>query len=335
MRKAQTRGVGRIIAISGMLASAAPALGLDFAFPGPTELTATRTEPMTSLRLPIGPFSAGDLPTQVVQGALNMAAYKVTLPRASTLDLMQVLQDQLVAAGFDVLFECETEICGGYDFRYGTQVLPEPDMHVDLADFRYLAASGPGGHLVALLVSRAGNIGFVQVTEVGGTKGVVGTGTLQPPKQTAPQTNAQLAPLTAETGPAPAPATDLAGALETGRAQALEDLVFPSGSSSLLKGSYASLDGLAVWLKADPTRKVVLVGHTDASGGLESNIRLSKLRAESVRQTLLSLHNIASDRVQAEGVGPLSPRDTNLTETGRRNNRRVEVMVTSTQLLAP
>jgi OOP family OmpA-OmpF porin len=39
------------------------------------------------------------------------------------------------------------------------------------------------------------------------------------------------------------------------------------------------------------------------------------------------------DQVQAEGIGPLSPRVTNLTEEGRRQNRRVEVMVTSTELL--
>ena len=136
--------------------------------------------------------------------------------------------------------------------------------------------------------------------------------------------------------PPPAePVTDLATGLETGGAQVLEDLVFPSGSASLVEGDYASLIALAAWLQADAGRKVVLVGHTDASGSLEGNIKLSRLRAESVRQVLLFKHNISPDRIQAEGIGFLSPRESNLTEDGRRKNRRVEVMATSTELLAP
>ena len=77
----------------------------------------------------------------------------------------------------------------------------------------------------------------------------------------------------------------------------------------------------------------MLVGHTDASGGFEANLRLSRLRAESVRQALLSIQGVVPDQVQAEGIGPLAPRVTNLTEEGRRQNRWVEVMVTSTELL--
>jgi OOP family OmpA-OmpF porin len=57
------------------------------------------------------------------------------------------------------------------------------------------------------------------------------------------------------------------------------------------------------------------------------------LRAESVRQALLAIQGVVPDQVRAEGIGPLAPRATNLTEEGRRQNRRVEVMVTSTELL--
>ena len=45
---------------------------------------------------------------------------------------------------------------------------------------------------------------------------------------------------------------------------------------------------LADWLAADPARRIALVGHTDASGGLAANIALSKQRAEAVRQALLT-----------------------------------------------
>jgi OOP family OmpA-OmpF porin len=65
-----------------------------------------------------------------------------------------------------ILLDCEARACGGFDFRAGIEVLPPPAMFVDLGDFRYLSAEGPGGAL-SLLVSRSGATGFVQAIEVG------------------------------------------------------------------------------------------------------------------------------------------------------------------------
>lgn len=320
---------GVILALT--LGFALPVSALELEFPGAATLTASRSEPQSSIRLPTGPFANGTLPTQLTEGALDMAAFRLMLERGSTLDLMQSLRAQVVAAGFEVVFECETEICGGYDFRYGTEVLPEPDMHVDLGDFRYLLAKGRNvaDGSVALLVSSSGKTGFAQVTKVGGRGTVTGSATSPVAAPDTKAVAAEVAPTQVE------PMSDLATGLESGRARVLEDLVFPSGSAALAEGDYASLAALAAWLAADSGRKVVLVGHTDVTGGLEGNIRLSRLRAESVRQALLFKHNISPDRVQAEGIGFLSPRESNLTEEGRRKNRRVEVMATSTELLAP
>jgi OOP family OmpA-OmpF porin len=75
---------------------------------------------------------------------------------------------------------------------------------------------------------------------------------------------------------------------------------------------------------------VILVGHTDASGGLDGNIALSRKRAESVRQRMTDRYGIPAAQVDAQGVGYLSPRASNLSDTGRDQNRRVEVMMTST-----
>lgn len=319
------------LALALALGLAQPAQSLDLIFPGSSKITASRATPAGSVRLPVGPFAKGALPTELVEGALDMTAHQITLDRASTLDLIQSLRAQILSVGFDVVFECETEACGGYDFRYGAEVLPEPDMHVDLGDFRYLLArdDGPAKAVVALLVSRSGQTGFVQVTRVGGLAAGTASGTAPP---SAPiEAHVATAP---ETVPAPS-APGLVAGLEAGLPQVLDDLIFPSGSSALAAGAYPSLATLAAWMQADPGRKVVLVGHTDASGGLEGNIRLSRLRAESVRQALISSHKISPDRVRAEGIGFLSPRASNLTEDGRRQNRRVEVMATSTGLTAP
>ena len=118
----------------------------------------------------------------------------------------------------------------------------------------------------------------------------------------------------------------------SGGAVALDDLVFASGSSSLTEGSYASLADLAAWLQANPEMTIALVGHTDASGGLEGNIALSRKRADSVRARLIETYDVPTRQVEAQGVGYLSPRASNLTEAGRNKNRRVEVILTSTQV---
>ncbi len=130
--------------------------------------------------------------------------------------------------------------------------------------------------------------------------------------------------------PQPA-ADDLIGVLEARGSVALEDLVFRLGGRRAGAGDYASLAALAEWLKADRTRSVALVGHTDSSGALAANVALSKKRAEGVRQVLLMRLDVAPAQVTAEGVGPLAPRAPNDTEAGRQKNRRVEAVKTSTQ----
>ncbi|MDO8328761.1 MAG: OmpA family protein [Cypionkella sp.] len=318
---------------AGMFAAApvlvAPlrAAALELHFPGPAEATAQRREAATSFRLPIGAYLHGSMATEFTEGALDQAAWRVAVP-LSTLELLHALRDQITAAGFKVIFECETQACGGFDFRYATDVLPEPDMHIDLGDFRYLAASKPGPdgtEYLNLLVSRSPQDRFVQLTRIGGSGAQLTASTkatLQPAK---PQSFALPLP------PAPSENTDLAPQLATGLPLVLEDLIFASGSADLAAGDYASLRDLAAWLRANPGQSLTLVGHTDASGALANNIALSKQRAASVRRALIKQFDIPAAQIASNGVGPLSPRDSNLTETGRQKNRRVEVFTTPTQ----
>jgi outer membrane protein OmpA-like peptidoglycan-associated protein len=74
-----------------------------------------------------------------------------------------------------------------------------------------------------------------------------------------------------------------------------------------------------------------LVGHTDSVGGLSGNIALSKRRAQSVRQRLIDTHGVDPSRLDAEGMGYLSPAASHLTPEGREANRRVEVIVLPAQ----
>ncbi len=309
------------------IAQGAVATTFDLAFPAPAQSTASRLESMTSFRLPVGPFANGAMATTLAEGPLEQSAFRITTTDLTTLQLMLPLRDQIAKAGFSVIFECETQACGGFDFRYGTDVLPEPDMHIDLGDFRYLAAErvGPRGKdYISLMVSRSPQDGFVQLTRVGSFA--------QPAPMLTASTKSPLRVATQQTLSLPVKTAPVLGAaLEQGGAVVLEDLVFVSGSGALAAGEYTSLQDLATWLRANPGKTIALVGHTDASGGLAGNLALSKKRAESVRQTLLKTYDIPGAQVVADGVGFLAPRDSNQTDSGRQKNRRVEVMITSTQ----
>jgi OOP family OmpA-OmpF porin len=86
---------------------------------------------------------------------------------------------------------------------------------------------------------------------------------------------------------------------------------------------------LAQFLKANTGLRVALVGHTDAVGSLDSNIALSKARAQSVAQVLIRDYSIPQSQVEAEGMGYLAPVASNLARQGREANRRVEVVLLS------
>ncbi|MFD2175580.1 OmpA family protein [Rhodobacter lacus] len=306
----------RALLAAGLIGLALPALAAPFSFeppPGAT-VSAERGAPASSYEIRIGPWKNGAAPSQHLEGNRSDTAWRLRANQDTSLQIFAALRAQIEEAGFAVVFECETDACGGFDFRYALDLLPEPEMHVDLGDFRYLTARR-GDIWLALTVSRSSESGFVHLTRV------------------AVQ---QVTPPPAEPGlaapqPAPAPgATGIGARLEASGAVALDDLVFESGASALGEGSYASLAGLADYLATHPEAQVALVGHTDNDGALAANIALSKARAAAVRERLISRHGVAPAQISAEGAGWMAPRASNLTPEGREKNRRVEAV-----LLAP
>jgi outer membrane protein OmpA-like peptidoglycan-associated protein len=77
-------------------------------------------------------------------------------------------------------------------------------------------------------------------------------------------------------------------------------------------------------------KAVKVEGHTDNTGGINHNRELSKQRAQAVRDWLVK-RGIEASRLSAEGFGPDRPIDSNTTEEGRRNNRRVEFHIADTK----
>ena len=294
---------------------AAPLLDM----PAPATEIGGRGESPSSLRLPEGPFDEGLIPLREAEGTVEQRAYRLQ-GRLTTLQLFEPLAGQIAAQGYRTVFTCEADACGGFDFRYGMAVLPEPQMHVDLGDYRYLLAEKPvaaGKEVIALLVSRTADQGFVQVSSV--------TPIDPAAKPVAAAPVVEDKPSQAATDSPPA-LTDFDAAFRATGAAVLEDLRFASGSGALEPADYASLKALAAWLIAHPDRKVTLVGHTDASGALAANVALSKKRAASVEAALVAL-GAAGAQIDAQGAGYLAPRADNDTPEGRAKNRRVEVML--------
>ena len=97
---------------------------------------------------------------------------------------------------------------------------------------------------------------------------------------------------------------------------------FDTGKAELKPESAPVIAEIVKLLKADPSLKIHVVGHSDAVGALEANIGLSKRRAEAVVKELSTRHGIASARLRPDGVGPLVPLATNDTEAGRATASR-------------
>jgi outer membrane protein OmpA-like peptidoglycan-associated protein len=80
-------------------------------------------------------------------------------------------------------------------------------------------------------------------------------------------------------------------------------------------------------MKENPRSKAILKGHTDNIGTKAYNMRLSKVRANSVKLYLVKEFGIKRARIAAFGYGFSKPVADNNTEEGRQKNRRVEIFI--------
>lgn len=106
----------------------------------------------------------------------------------------------------------------------------------------------------------------------------------------------------------------------------LSDILFDVGKSTLKAGSQASIGRIAVVLTQYPQHQILVEGHTDATGGDEFNLQLSRDRASSVRTALVA-GGVEAGRITAEGFGESRPVASNDNAAGRQQNRRVEIVI--------
>lgn len=304
-----------------VIASAAQALDL----PGAARLMRETVAEQDSYAVPIGSYVGESVPVLQMAGGVLRQAWQVQGNGLTAFQIIQPLHEQLLDDGYRAAFDCDTDRCGGFDFRFGIDVLPAPYMFVNLRQFHYTTMlRGPEGaptSAVMLLASTTQDTAYLQVVEV--SSGAEFITDITPVSGTP-------VPDSTPTNTPEAGAASVADLLTRGSV-VLEGLEFETGATTLGAGPFQSLADLAAFLGDNPDLRIVLVGHTDSVGALEGNISISRQRAQAVRQRLIDAYGVAPARLDAEGMGYLAPRASNLSPEGREINRRVEAIVLTGQ----
>lgn len=230
----------------------------------------------------------------------------------STLAVFRAYQKALGANGFEILFECDDEACGGRDFNHASPGYRTSSRGFTeaYADQRYLAArlARPERDVFVAVhtVRNTANYGeyhdfiYTQVDVV----------------EIEPQTSKVVV----------VKADEMASRIHTKGKVALYGLYFDTDEATIKPESRPTLEQIAKLLKRRPELNLVVVGHTDNRGSFEYNIDLSQRRAAAVVEALVNDYGISADRLKPWGVGYTAPAASNATKAGRARNRRVELV---------
>lgn len=113
---------------------------------------------------------------------------------------------------------------------------------------------------------------------------------------------------------------------ERGLVLMLGEVLFNFDSANLKLYTQRIMDRVAEFLRANPARPIRVEGHTDSVGDAVINTEFSRARAQSVTDALIN-RGVSSERLSTQGFGESRPIASNETEAGRRENRRVEIII--------
>lgn len=271
--------------------------------------------------MPLGEYADGKITrTETPEGKVTRIAYIVPAAK-STLEVYRNFEQALQGAGFATRFACAGNTCGdGFNF---SQLVINPLLDQMGADARNIlldTLNAIGGDMRALTAHLDRPAGAVDVSllvsqqQDAFNKRPIGV----------------LLQIVEAKAMAAGQVTVDAKAMSHGLAQnghiALYGIHFATDSATLTKDSATTLAEMAKLLKAQPTLKVYIVGHTDDSGTLGHNLMLSQQRAESVAKALVAEYGIAPARLTAKGLASYAPVASNHDEAGMARNRRVELV---------
>ncbi len=253
--------------------------------------------------LPTGPYRKGKfIKTEHLEGRVTRWEY-VNPPNRSTLEVYRSYQQALAKAGFETLFACTAAECGDSGINDRAPEVGYWCIGIEIqcpTPMRYISAklSRPTGDVYA----------SIKVLNNSTVLGVVEVKAMEPNLVKIKSDVEMKSDITA-VGHSP-----------------VYGVYFDTGKAEVKPTSDPTLAEIAKLMKANPSMKLHVVGHTDNVGTLPANMTLSKQRADAVVAALVTKHQIAAARLDAAGVGSLAPVATNRTEDGRAKNRRVELV---------
>lgn len=242
----------------------------------------------------------GNEPTSLtLEGKITKVIYK-TLRERSTLEIFRNYEEAVVQAGGEIIFSCnqDKQECAA---RYAGPTMAKFGVTAILNTAgRYLLGKIEQGEDVAYLAIAVGQVtNEIHVVEV---KDI-------------------------DLGMVMLDADALGKGLDAKGYVVVEGIFFDTDKATLKPESTDALQEVAKLLESRADLNVYVVGHTDAQGTFEYNRTLSNQRAAAVANELTESYGISRERMDAHGVGPLSPQATNASEVGRAKNRRVVLVV--------
>jgi len=223
-------------------------------------------------------------------------------------EISQRVKEKLESNDHKIIFECEFNSCGGFEFRFNSNILNMPEMFVNLNDYKFITAEMIDNErvkFISYIISVGEDTAYIQINQFGDDL---------EKKQENKLAKSLSKSLSANFN-------DNRGSI------IIEGLKFKPGSAEILESDLIVLSNLANFLILNKNEKIILVGHTDASGSIKGNIKLSKDRAKSVQNIFIKKFNVNPNQITINGVGFLSPIASNNTKSGREKNRRVEVII--------
>jgi len=237
----------------------------------------------------------------------------------SALEIHRNYQQALTAAGFKILYACETDQCEKARVQNLVQELPR---EVNWKSFDALVSSifnsgnQPRFHLVSAAKPGPGGNTYVMVALSEYTD-----------FQRVRQFVQIVEPTVMEGGKVTVDTRAIQEGLQRDGKVALYGVTFDTNKAVIREQSSEQLEQMAKALQAQPKMKVFIVGHTDDQGEFEANMTLSQKRAQAVADALASKYGIPANRMMPRGVANMAPVASNATEEGRAKNRRVELVV--------
>ena len=276
--------------------------------------------------------------SKTIEGPYTRLVYLLPVNR-SPLEVLRNYQEEIVALGGNVLYECRREECGGDHERGIGKAHGVTSLAMILRSRERLGVKDYSQGFCATI----GNIMDQRyfVSELPDTETYISVHTYNIKGFGYTNCNAFIGRSVAvvdivegkprEKNMVTVEASEMARQISATGSVSLYGIFFDSNSSTVRENSETTLQEIAKLLQQQPDLELLVVGHTDNAGTFKYNTDLSQKRAQSVVDELSTKHGVSPERLVPFGVSYASPVSTNATAKGQALNRRVELVENRTQ----